>query len=83
MAVKRKATKSIDDVLDMGAPTKNDIAQEVKEYVPGEIIWRTMCLRIPSPLDSMIDECLKNRFSITKSAWILEAIREKGQKDLA
>lgn len=72
--------KNIEEILNRGAPVHSDFKKEEKKQE--DIKWRSICLRIPSPLEDMIDNALKKRFSITKSAWILEAIREKGERDI-
>jgi hypothetical protein len=45
------------------------------------IKWCSLHLRLPEVFLEKIDEVLKNRFSISRTAWILEAIQEKLKKE--
>ena len=78
----------IEALINKGAPVKSDKPKETKVEnklaKKDELVkWKTMCLRIPSPLEKGMDNALKLRYSVTKTAWILEAIREKLERDLA
>ena len=77
MALREKLKRDLEeDPINKGAPVKAD-----QKEIPLE--WTTLCLRIPKVLSYGVDDALKSRYSMSKTAWILEAIREKLEKDLA
>jgi predicted HicB family RNase H-like nuclease len=72
--LKKKESLSIEEVIDRGGDVAADKAQE-SEQAKKE--WKNFNLRIREDLLDQIDEAVKDRVGISKTAWILEAIQEK------
>lgn len=45
--------------------------------------WVKVVLRLPAELKKEIDYLRKERVSVTRTLWILEAIQEKNKKELS
>lgn len=68
MAV-RKAI-DIEEIISKGAPVKEDAKKDKKE-------WTHMCLRIPTEYIDRIDQRIKDRPGLTRTAYVLEALADK------
>lgn len=76
MVVNKKIEKNkqIDDPLayiSKGGHVPCDMLEEIKEE------WKTICIRVPSSLLDRVNEKVKQRAALTRTAWILEAIQDK------
>lgn len=77
MSVKKKIDKleSLEYTMHYisgGANVKSDT--EIKIDKPD---WKTICLRMPNQIFEAVDEKVKERAALTRTAWILEAIQQK------
>jgi len=77
MGVNKKIDKfeDVEDTLRYiagGAHVKSDM--EIKIEKPD---WKTICLRIPNHIFEAVDQKVKERAALTRTAWILEAIQQK------
>lgn len=77
MVVNKKIEKKgpIGDVeayISKGGHVQADMVEE-----PENMIWKAICLRIPLELLEQMDEKVKQRAALTRTAWILEAIQQK------
>lgn len=77
MSVKKKIDKLEELEYTMhyisgGANVKSDM--ELKIDKPN---WKTIALRIPIEIFEAVDEKVKERAALTRTAWILEAIQQK------
>lgn len=78
MVVNKKIEKKgpIGDVeayISKGGHVQADMEQEPNENT----IWKSICLRVPLNLLEEMDEKVKQRAALTRTAWILEAIQQK------
>lgn len=73
MAIKKAPKKilpsEIENVINKGGSVKSD-----KQF---EKLWRMINLRIPAEVIREIDVILKDRYMMTRTSFILEAIDEK------
>lgn len=63
-----------ENFVNAGAQVKEDINIEKAKRVQ-------INLGIPEDLLKKVDESVKNRYGITRSGWVLEAIHEKLQRE--
>lgn len=77
MSVNKKIEKKspivdVQEYLSKGGHVQADMAIEIIET-----IWKTVCLRVPFDILQRVDERVKERAALTRTAWILEAIQQK------
>ena len=71
MVIKKlETTQTVEDFIEKGA----EVCGKKEE---NKFEWTNFTLRIRKDLSQEIDNVLKNRIGISKTAWILEAIQQK------
>lgn len=69
---KKEPIGDVEAYLAKGGQSPSDMVIEAEE-----IVWKTVCLRIPLSLLEEVDGKVKKRAALTRTAWVLEAIQQK------
>ena len=72
MVIKNIERKT-NEVIENGGKVKSDKKAAKKRTI--------FSLPLPLEVNEKIDECVQNRWGLSKTAWILEAIQEKIKRD--
>lgn len=72
---KKQSERSIEEIVNKGAPVKEDVKQEHQKE-----IWKLVPVRMPEKLLKELDEKIEKRIGLSRNAWILESI-QKNLKD--
>lgn len=69
---KKETIGDVEAYISKGGHVQADMEQKIDK--PN---WKTVCLRMPDYLFDAVDEKVKERAALTRTAWILEAIQQK------
>lgn len=76
---KKRFEKDIENIVNKGAPVKEDINHiETRDNVDK---FKVITLRFPESFLKRIDNANKKRTGLSRNAWILEAIQEKLERE--
>lgn len=74
---KKKFEKDIENIVNKGAPVKEDSNNDEMLNPPKKEKYKVITLRFPESFLKRIDMQNKKRTGLSRNAWILEAIQEK------